>query len=246
MSQAQASTPALKPAAVLAQSKYRFPGESEAYRKARNALLEQEIELRRQIERVAAMRRTLPLGGAVPQDYRFQGEHGPATLSDMFGKHDTLVIYNWMFGPRRERPCPMCTSFLGALDGEARDIEQRVALAVVARSPIDRLVAFKNERGWRHLRLFSSGENTFNLDYAHEAPETGDNPAINVFVRRNGAVHHFYAAEMGPETADPGQDPRGAPDLMPLWTILDLTPGGRGTDWYPKLDYPDANQATRR
>ena len=128
MNQADTSTPALKPATLLAQSKYRFPGESEAYRKARNALLEQEIELRRQIERVAAMRRALPLGGAVPQDYRFQGEHGSTTLSDMFGKHDTLVIYNWMFGPRRERPCAMCTSFVSALDGEAGDIEQRVAL----------------------------------------------------------------------------------------------------------------------
>ena len=164
----------------------------------------------------------------------------------MFGQHDTLVVYNWMFGPRRERPCPMCTSFLSALDGEARDIEQRVALAVVARSPIDRLVAFKKERGWRHLRLFSSGANTFNVDYAHEDPETGDNPAINVFVRRNGAIHHFYGGEMGTETADPGQDPRGAPDLMPLWNILDLTPGGRGTDWYPKLDCPNASQATSR
>lgn len=246
MSHAEASASALKPAALLARSKYRFPGESSEYRKARNTLLEHEIELRRQIERVAALRRALPLGGPVPQDYRFESEHGTTTLSAMFGKHDTLVTYNWMFGPQRERPCPMCTSFLGALEGEARDLEQRVALAIIARGPIERLAAFKKERGWRHLRVFSSGENGFNRDYAFEDPAKGDNPAINVFVRRNGTVHHFYGGEMGPETADPGQDPRGAPDLMPLWTILDLTPGGRGTDWYPKLDYPDARQAMLR
>ncbi|GLU35086.1 DUF899 family protein [Trinickia caryophylli] len=230
--------PALKPAAQLAQSKFHFPGESAEYRQARNALLAEEIELRRHIERVAALRRALPLGGPVPEDYRFEGETGAATLSQLFGPHDTLVTYNWMYGPKRERPCPMCTSFLSALDGEMPDILQRVSFAVIARSPIERLTAFKQARGWRYLRLYSSGANTFNRAYAHEDPETGDNPAINVFVRRNGAIRHFYGGEMGPETADPGQDPRGAPDLMPLWTVLDLTPDGRGTDWYPKLDYP--------
>jgi predicted dithiol-disulfide oxidoreductase (DUF899 family) len=235
-----ASVQALKPAELLAHSTLRFPNESAEYRKARNALLAEEIELRRHIEHVAAQRRALPLGGAVPHDYRFQSEHGPVTLSQLFGKHDTLVTYNWMYGPRRERPCPMCTSFLSALDGEMPDILQRVAFAVIARSPIERLVGFKRERGWRYLRLYSSEENTFNRDYANEDPEAGDNPEINVFVRRNGAVHHFWAGEMGPETADPGQDPRGAPDLMPIWNILDLTPGGRGIDWYPKLEYPSA------
>ena len=42
---------------------------------------------------------------------------------------------------------------------------------------------------------------------------------------------------MSGKTADPGEDPRGAPDPAPLWNILDLTPAGRGTDWYPKLEY---------
>ncbi|EEA04387.1 protein of unknown function DUF899 thioredoxin family protein [Burkholderia sp. H160] len=227
----------LKPARELADLPPRFPGESAEYRRARNALLVEEIELRRQIERVAAQRRALPPGGIVPEDYRFDGETGPVTLSQMFGAHDTLVIYNWMFGPRRERPCPMCTSLLSAWDGEMPDILQRVAFAVVARSPIERLVAFKQERGWRHLRLYSSGGNTFNRVYGFEDPAGDDLPALNVFTRRDGVVRHFWAGEMGPSTADPGQDPRGAPDLMPLWTILDTTPGGRGTDWYPKLAY---------
>ncbi|MEX3786318.1 DUF899 domain-containing protein [Paraburkholderia sp. BR14374] len=237
MNDANTSMHTLKPARELADLPQRFPGESAEYRRARNALLAEEIELRRQIERVAAQRRALPAGGIVPQDYRFDGEAGPVTLSQMFGAHDTLVTYNWMFGPQRARPCPMCTSLLSAWDGEMPDILQRVAFVVIGRSPIDRLVAFKQERGWRHLRLYSSGGNTFNRDYAAEDPAGDDVPALNVFTRTGGVVRHFWAEEMGPSTSDPGQDPRGAPDLMPLWTILDMTPGGRGTDWYPKLAY---------
>jgi len=228
---------ALKPAEVLAQSTRRFPGESTQYRRARNALLAQEIELRRHIERVAAQRRALPTGGEVPQDYRFEGEQGPATLSQMFGDFETMVTYNWIFGPQRARPCPMCTSMLSAFDGEMPDILQRVAFAVVARSPIERMVAFKKERGWRHLRLYSSGGNSFNRDYVGEDPGGDDQAAFNVFTRAGGVVRHFWGDEMGPQTADPGQDPRGAPDVMPVWTVLDMTPGGRGTDWYPKLQY---------
>jgi predicted dithiol-disulfide oxidoreductase (DUF899 family) len=232
-----ANDPALAPAGELANHGFRFPNESDDYRRARTALLAEEIELRRHIERVAEQRRALPPSGEVPEDYLFEGEEGPVRLSGLFGDKLTLVVYNWMYGPKRERPCPMCTSLLSALDGEARDIEQRVALAVVARSPIDRLAAFKKERGWRHLRLYSSAGNSFNRDYAGEDPDTGDNPAYNVFTRRDGKVRHFWGGEIGATKPDPGQDPRGAPDLMPLWNILDTTPEGRGTDWYPKLEY---------
>ncbi|NPT37466.1 DUF899 family protein, partial [Paraburkholderia xenovorans] len=119
-------------------------------------------------------------------------------------------------------------------------ILQRVAFAVIARAPIEKLVAFGKERGWRHLRLYSSGGNSFNRDYAAEDPAGDDHPAFNVFTRSGGTVRHFWAEEMGPSAADPGQDPRGAPDVMPIWTVLDMTPGGRGTDWYPKLEYDTA------
>jgi len=232
----------LRPAAELARARpIHFPNESAEYRRARTALLEQEIELRRQIERVAAQRRALPPGGRVPEDYTFAGERGPARLSELFGRHDTLLAYNWMYGPQRERPCPMCTSLLSAWDGEMPDIEQQVAVAVIGRGPIERLLAFKRERGWRHLRIVSSGGNTYNRDYAGETAETGDIPALNVFVRQDGEIRHFWGAEMGGETADPGQDPRGAPDLMPIWTLLDFTPRGRAPDWYPSLAYPAAD-----
>jgi predicted dithiol-disulfide oxidoreductase (DUF899 family) len=228
----------LAPAIELARkNRVRFPNESDEYRRAREALLAEEIELRRHIERVAEQRRALPPGGEVSPDYRFQGEHGPARFADLFGDKQTLVIYSYMFGPQRERPCPMCTSLLSAWDGEARDVEQRIALVVVARSPIERLVAFKKERGWRNLRLYSDVDGAYSRAYHAVTKDGGDDPAFNVFTRRDGTIRHFWSGEMGSETADPGQDPRGAPDLMPIWTILDATPEGRGADWYPKLEY---------
>ena len=98
-------------------------------------------------------------------------------------------------------------------------------------------MAFKKERGWRHLCLYSSAGNDFNRDYAHEDPKDGDSAAYNVFTRQGKTIRHFWGDEMGMESADPGQDPRGAVDAMPLWKILDITPEGRGTDWYPKLEY---------
>ena len=214
-----------------------FPNESDEYRRARDALLCEEIELRRHIERVAEQRRALPLGGEVKGDYRFQGEDGSCDVAGLFGDKQTLVVYSYMFGPQRERPCPMCTSLLSAWDGVARDIEQQVALAVVARAPIERLVAFKQERGWRHLKLYNDLNDHFSRDYHGVAPDGSDIPALNVFTRRDGTIRHFWGGEMGSATSDPGQDPRGAPDLMPIWTVFDATPEGRASGWYPKLDY---------
>jgi predicted dithiol-disulfide oxidoreductase (DUF899 family) len=231
-------SPPLKPAAELAAaSDYRFPNESAEYRRARQALLVEEIELRRQIERVAELRRQLPPGGEVAKTYAFEGDNGVTDFAGLFGDKETLVIYSYMFGPQREKPCPMCTSLLSAWDGEVPDITQRVALAIVARSPIERLTAFKRERGWRHLPLFCDLDGDYSRDYHGIGKDGGDDAAFNVFTRRDGTIRHFWAGEMSAASADPGQDPRGAPDLMPIWTILDCTPEGRGTDWYPKLGY---------
>jgi predicted dithiol-disulfide oxidoreductase (DUF899 family) len=233
-----AANSALKPATELARAGgMRFPNESAEYRRAREALLAEEIELRRHIERVAEQRRALPPGGEVKKDYAFEGEQGPVSFAELFGDKDSLVVYNYMYGPQRERPCPMCTSLLSAWDGEVPDIRQRTALAIVARSPIARLTAFKRERGWRYLPLYSDISGEFSRDYHALTKDGGDDAAFSVFMRRDGVVRHFWGGEMNGASSDPGQDPRGAPDLMPLWTILDVTPQGRGTDWYPKLNY---------
>jgi len=225
------------PAAELAaKNKAHFPNEGPEYRQARTALLAEEIELRRHIERVAALRRALPPGGEVPEDYVFEGREGAVRLSQLFGDKDTLVLYSMMFGPQRERGCPMCTAMLTSWDGAARNLRERVAVAVTARSPIERLLDFKKERGWQNLHIYSDTEGNYTRAYVDAGD--GDVPGLSVFTRCDGIVRHLWSGEMSGEMADPGQDPRGAPDLDPLWTILDLTPAGRGATWYPKLEYP--------
>src|SRR5690348_10864692 len=148
-----------------------FPGESAEYRAARDRLLEQEIELRRATEALAAARRELPPGGVVPEDYVFQGAAGDGApedvrLSQLFapGK-DSLVIYSFMFprdpddgSPRpasgqtallelEEGPCPSCTALLDQLDGAAEHASQHLNLVVVAKTSLPRLVTFATERG---------------------------------------------------------------------------------------------------
>jgi predicted dithiol-disulfide oxidoreductase (DUF899 family) len=237
-----ASETGLKPAAEMAgQSKTRFSNESDDYRRARTALLAEEIALRRQIQRVAAQRRALPPGGEA-KGYRFLDEEGKKIgLIDLFGRHDTLFTYFWMFGPERARPCPMCTSFVGALDIPTPDIEQRLAIAIVGRSPVARQLAIARERGWTNLKFYQTVGDDFPRDYG--ALTDGDDgldegAAVLVWRRDGDKARLFWAAEGGVETADPGFDPHLAPDPTPLWTILDWTPEGRGTDWYPSLEYP--------
>lgn len=230
------STDRLAPATELAQkNSARFPNESEAYRRARSDLFAEEIELRRHIERVAQQRRELPPGGEVTKDYRFEGEHGPVSFADLFGDKDTLIVYSFMYGPQREQACPMCTALLDAWASNARHVQQRAALAAVARSPIERLIAFKRQRGWGDINVYSDPSGEYTRDYV--SAEDADMPGLTVFSRANGTIRHFWSPEGGFETADPGRDPSIAPDPMPLWTILDMTPEGRGTDWYPKLEY---------
>lgn len=231
----------LAPAAELARAASRpWPNEPPGYREAREALLAEEIELRRHLARVAEQRRSLPLGGEVPYGYEFEDRDGRRLpLAGLFGGHETLVVYCWMFGPERERPCPMCTNLLGPLAANSADIEQKVALAVIGRSPVSRQEEFVRERGWRSLRFYQPVGDEFPRDYRALAPDGSEWPSLLVFVKRGGKVYLSWGGEMGGATADPGQDPRGAPDLAPLWNILDLTPQGRDPEWYPSLDYPD-------
>jgi predicted dithiol-disulfide oxidoreductase (DUF899 family) len=240
----QTETATLPPQAALKSARdmaealpTRWDGESADYRTARTALLAEEIELRRQVQRVAEHRRALP-PGPVARDYRFLDEQGnELSLADLFGRHDTLFAYFWMFGPERARPCPMCTSFVGSLDIPAPDIEQRLAIAIVGRSPVARQLAVARERGWSNLKFYQLVGDDYARD-THALGDDGEGASVVVWRREGDEVRLFWAAEGGAETADPGFDPHLAPDPTPLWTILDWTPEGRGTDWYPKLDYP--------
>jgi predicted dithiol-disulfide oxidoreductase (DUF899 family) len=238
-----------------------FPGESAEYRAARDRLLEQEIDLRRAMEAVAAARRALPPGGVVPEDYVFQGVgvDGTSTdvrLSELFapGK-DSLVIYSFMFprdpgddrpGPAsgqtallrlEEGPCPSCVALLDQLDGAAEHAGQHINLAVVAKSPLTRILTFAEERGWRRLRLLSSAGNTYNRDYLAETAEGSQRPMLNVFHRDGETIRHFWGSELLYTPSDLGQDPRHVGTIEPVWNLFDLTPEGRGTDWDEQLSY---------
>jgi predicted dithiol-disulfide oxidoreductase (DUF899 family) len=238
-----------------------FPGESAEYRAARDRLLEKEIELRQAMEAVAAARRKLPPGGVVPEDYVFEGRGagGAPTevrLSELFapGK-DSLVIYSMMFPrdpgderpgpegsqtallPLAEGPCPSCTALLDQLDGAAEHASQRINLAVVAKSPLSRILTFAEERGWRRLRLLSSAANTYNPDYLAETAEGHQRPLLNVFHRDGGTIRHFWGSELFYASTEPGQDPRHVGTIEPVWNLFDLTPEGRPTDWDEQLRY---------
>jgi predicted dithiol-disulfide oxidoreductase (DUF899 family) len=217
----------------------RFPNESEAYRSARDELLRAEMDLRAKIESVAALRRSLPKGGAAKEDYRFEeivaGERRTVRLSELFSPGKTsLVLYGFMFGPEMERACPMCTSFLDGADGAVPHLERRIDFAVIAKSPIERIRAFADERGWSRLRLLSSAGTTFGADYHTESPSGAELPVYHVFRKTDDGIVHSWASEM--LFAPSPWHARHVDLLWPIWSFFDLTPEGRG-DFLPKLRY---------
>jgi len=233
-----------------------FPNESAEYRKARNALLSEELALRRHVEAVAAQRRALPPGGEVAEEYIFEriGENGMpenVEMSKLFGRHDTLVLYSFMYGPERPTPCPMCTHLLDSMNGAARHIHQRASLYVVAKSPIARLIAWARGRGWADLHFLSTAGNSYDSDYfgdSSKVPEVirkrrdpegrgdWDETMFNVFRLENGKVRHFWGSELTWAPEEPGQHHRSGDAANALWGLLDMTPEGRG-QFLPKLHY---------
>jgi predicted dithiol-disulfide oxidoreductase (DUF899 family) len=214
----------------------KFPNERKPYRSARDKLLKAERDLRKKVEAVAALRRKLPAGGEVPEDYVFEGESGPVRLSELFQNGNTLVAYSFMYGPKMAKACPMCTAMLDALNGNAPHIAQRTNLVVIAKSPLTRIDEYAKGRGWSNLKLLSSERNSYNHDYHAESSDGSQLPILNVFVK-NRKIRHWYATELLFAKVEPGQDPRHVDSIWPLWNLFDFTPEGRGRDWYPKLSY---------
>lgn len=233
-----------------------FPNESEAYRAARAGLLADEIALRRQIEAVAAKRRALPPGGAVPEDYSFERigafqRPERVKLSDLFEGKPSIILQSFMFGAERDKPCDGCTHMLDAIDGSARHVGQRAPLYIVAKSPIARLEAWAKERRWPHLIFLSDVDGRYSADYFGDTSklsdakraehgmkpgEDWDETIFNVFRKDGTTIRHVWASEMAYAPEDPGQHHRAGDLVDPLWGLLDMTPEGRG-DWFPSLTY---------
>ena len=227
--------------------------ESADYVAKRDALRLAEIELMRQRERVAELRRRLPKG-AIVQDYVF--EEGPAALdggdsptrsvrlSELFtGPNRSLVIYHFMYGKKQTKPCPMCTLIIDGWNGVAHHLAQNVDVAIVAAADPPALRAHARSRGWDRLRLLSCGGNTFKYDLRSEDREGNQDSTVSVFTRDgDGTLRHFYSAH--PSMADDIRE-RGLDLLCPVYNVLDLTPQGRG-DWYADLGYGTRVQAARR
>lgn len=211
-----------------------YPGESEEYRAARDALRDEEVALRNQIERVAELRRALPRGG-IADDYQFTDSQGAVNLGQLFTPGTrSLLLYSYMYAPDDPAPCPMCTSFLDTLNASAAHIAQRVSLAVVAQAPPQALAKVASDRGWQKLRLVSAGGTTYQRDYLGEDEAGNQRPMMNVFVNDDDGIRHFWGSEAF--FADVGGHPRHIDLVWPIWHLFDLTPEGRG-EWMPRVDY---------
>jgi predicted dithiol-disulfide oxidoreductase (DUF899 family) len=247
------------------------PNESEAYRRARARLLDEEVALRRSMESVAATRRALPPGGEVPEDYSFDGldqagRPGKVRLSKLFtGKSGSLIVYHFMFPrhvtdnrpqpatgslrdlPKTDGPCPSCTALLDQLDPVVPHLEAAgINLAAVAKAPLDRVVAFAWDRGWKHLRALSALGNTFKRDYGGEDAEGQQMPMLSIFQRGSDKrIRHFWSSELLYAPTDPGQDPRHVGTIEPLFNLMDFTPGGR-PQWEEQLEYACCDGASVR
>lgn len=230
-----------------------LPNESPEYLSKREELRHAEIELMRQRERVAELRRSLPQGATV-QDYDLH--EGPTSLADgdepmksvrlseLFTAPDrSLVIYHFMFGKKQADPCPMCTAWIDSFNGIAPHLAQNIDLAIVAAADLPTLRAHARKRGWDKLRLLSSGESTFKYDLGSEDREGGQDSTISVFTRDNdGTLRHFYSGH--PWLSEDIRE-RGIDELNPIWNVLDLTPQGRG-EFYASLDYGTKVHIARR
>jgi len=204
-----------------------LPNESAAYRAARNELLKAELALRAQTEEVAALRRALPAGGKVAENYTFRSTSGSElSMLDLFGKHSTLAIYSLMYGPEAKAACPMCAAFLDGWRGQVCHTQGRMGFAVVSQSPPERLAALQAEKGWQELPLFSAAGTSYQRDYLAENEDGAQLPMLHVFTRSGDAIRHFWGSEMFFEPS-PWQ-PRHVDALWPMWNLFDLTPEGRG------------------
>jgi predicted dithiol-disulfide oxidoreductase (DUF899 family) len=222
-------------------------GADEDYAAARLALLEAEQALRDQRAALSKMRRSLPRGAVLPEydltegprDLELDGPEQQVTLQELFGDHDTLVVYHFMFHPEDDEACPLCSLWIDGLHGVSHHLTRRTAFAVIGKAPVVKLRGWARRRGWDGLRIVSSYGTSFNPDLHVEGPKGGQWPAVSVFVRDGDGVRHvFTECARYPDGAEGGMD-----QLSPVWNAFDLLPEGRG-DWLPDNAYPGRSRGS--
>jgi predicted dithiol-disulfide oxidoreductase (DUF899 family) len=219
-------------------------GTREEHARARQDLLEGEKELTRRNDELAAQRRELPWV-AVEKDYRFETDAGTKTLAELFDGRSQLVIYHFMFGPRYEAGCPVCSSAADTFDGAVAHLNARdVTFLCVSRAPLQQLQAYQRRMGWTFPWVSSHGTDfNFDFDVSHTreqlapfldsgnlgpvprlAADCGTDPAgyveegpgLSAFTLSDGVVYHTYSTYA-----------RGLEPLLGFYPLLDRTARGR-------------------
>jgi len=223
---------------------------------ARKDLLVREKELTRARDALNTSRRQLPMV-RIDKEYSFTGPDGPATLRDMFGTKQQLVLQHVMYDPEWEDACPSCSAGLSEMsDGLLSNLGSRqTTFAAVARAPYEKIAKFKAKKGW-DFAWYSSYGSDFNYDFnvtidasvapvmfnyrdAAELNEAGfswilegssEQPGVSCFLRDGDAIYHTYST-FG----------RGTETLGGAYAILDITALGRQEEWEePKRRAPKA------
>jgi predicted dithiol-disulfide oxidoreductase (DUF899 family) len=210
--------------------------------KRRLALLEQEKALTREMDRVNAARRRLPMV-RIDKDYTFDGPRGNVRLPDLFEGRRQLIVYHFMFDPEWEKGCSGCTGLVDAM-GDLSLLNQRdTTFVAISRAPFAKLAKYKAQKGW-DIAWYSSFGSDFNYDFHATLDERiapveynfrskdemerlgmthlpqGEAHALSVFFRLGDDVFHTYSTYA-----------RGAESLTDSYALLDRTPYGRQEDF---------------
>ena len=205
-------------------SETRYPNESAEYRLAREALLAEEKALVEKVKAVAELRRKLPVGGRIKEDYTFKwatddklGQE--VKLSELFGDKQTLLIYSFMYGPGWDNPCLSCTSLVDGFDRTAYQVSQNAAFVAIAKAPAEMINTWAKKRDWSQIALVSGSESSYQADYRCQG-ENDDMqwPVMHVFTRKGGDIVHFWGTELQGNHVD---------TVWPYWNLMDFTPEGR-------------------
>jgi predicted dithiol-disulfide oxidoreductase (DUF899 family) len=169
----------------------------EEWRTARKALLERERELARLEEEVVKQRRELPWV-PVEKEYTFDTEEGTKTLAELFDGRSELLAYHVMFGPDWTAACPGCTGLADHINPTLPHLNERgVTMICMSHAPIEKLSAYKRERGWTFPYV-----STYNSDFGYDFQLSFSDEQ-----RRGGAEYNFEPVDFDKVLADFEADP---------------------------------------